>query len=167
MTSALPSPSTSTAYMSAQGSLIRPGWNFHAVLPSALVGCSYQPPATMTSSRPSPLRSPTPRPWSKWNVPGQRVLPTAGPLIGCSSQVLVGSLPGVKYDRRFSLSFLPFTCQPMTSTRLPVLNRSTYCGVSLQAECQISCFFQCPALPLGFWYQWHGRPGKPMTMTSG
>src|SRR5262249_10893455 len=69
-TSGTPSPSTSKAYMSAQGSPMRAGWNFHGVLPSGFSGCSHQPPVQITSSRPSPLTSPPPRPWSNWFVPG-------------------------------------------------------------------------------------------------
>src|SRR5260370_29987525 len=55
----------------------------------------------------------------------------------------------------------------MMRTRLPVLNRSTYCGVSLQALCQISCSFQSSSLPFGFSYQYIVLPGNGTTIKSG
>src|SRR6516225_2363503 len=89
-----------------------------------------------------------------------------GSLIGCITQSLVGSLPGANQAICPSFS-LPLGCEPIISTRLPVPNRSTYWGVSLQALCQITCSFQCPGLPLGCSYQWQGSPGNPMTIRSG
>ncbi len=76
-----------------------------------------------------------------------------GSLIGCISHSAYGSLGfGVKYAIVPSLasSRAPFGWVPMTSTFLPVPSRSAYCGVSLQALCQMGCFFQWPDPPMGF-----------------
>src|SRR5262245_29502700 len=180
--SALPSPSKSYAYMSAQAgpslSWPRAGWYVHGASVT-FAGCSHQPAVQITSSRPSPLTSPTPRPCENFCVPGISLpvpgtgLPsfiigaTLGSLIGCMVHGLVGSWPGSNHAICPSLP-LPLGCQPMTMTRLPLPNRSTYCGVSLQALCQISCFFQSPSplLP-GFSYHANGSPGKSITITSG
>ena len=56
--------------MCAAGSPRRAGWNDHGILadrPSA--GCCHQPSVQMTSSRPSRLMSPAPRPWENRRVP--------------------------------------------------------------------------------------------------
>src|SRR5262249_50888157 len=140
--------------MSAQASPRLAAWNVHG-LPSSLAGCSHQPPVQITSSLPSPLTSPTPRPCEYRNVPGTGLPGGLGSLIGCISQVCVGSLPGANQAIWPSLPsiFLPLGWNPITRTRLPVLNRSTYCEVSLQALCQMTCCFQCPSFPFGFSYQ--------------
>ncbi len=81
--------------------------------------------------------------------------------MGCISHGWVGSAPGPNQ------AITPPGWVPMTSTRLPVPNRSAYCGVSLQALLAMTCGFQCSSLPAGFSYQWQGAPGKPMTTRSG
>src|SRR5437879_1884335 len=141
--------------MSAQASPSLAGWNGHgpvAFAPSA--GCSHQPPVQITSSRPSPLTSPTPRPCENCIVPGIGFPGANASLMGCLVHGWVGSAPGANHDICPSLPpGFSLGCQPMTSTRSPEPNKSTYCGVSLQALCQISCSVQRPAPPLGFSYQ--------------
>src|SRR5689334_24126566 len=66
--------------------------HFHG-LSSTFVGCSHQPLGQRTSSLPSPLISPTPRPCANLNVPGIGLPGALGSLIGCISHVWVGSLP--------------------------------------------------------------------------
>ncbi len=83
--------------MSAHAAPRFAGWNFHGVLPSGFSGCSHQPPVQITSFRPSPLMSPTPRPWLNFRVPGISLPGVLGSLIGCMIHSAVGSFgSGVK-----------------------------------------------------------------------
>ena len=56
-------------------------------------GCSHQPPVQITSSRPSPFKSPTPRPCENRNVPGMTFPGLLGSLIACISQGSCGVAP--------------------------------------------------------------------------
>src|SRR5207244_12148873 len=114
--------------------------------------CAHHPPVQIPSSRPSPLSSPVPRPCENLRVPGTSLPGSLGTLIGCISHSCVGSGPG-RNQAICPWSSLPGGCQPMTRTRRPLPNRSTYCGVSLQALGQITCSFLCPVWPVVFWYQ--------------
>src|SRR5262249_23627157 len=95
MIAGFPEPSRSYACMSAHASPRSAWWKVHGPVASApAVGCSHQPPVQMTSSRPSPFTSPTPRPCENRCVPGTSWPGRLASLIGCISQSCVGSLPG-------------------------------------------------------------------------
>ena len=120
-----------------------------------LAGCSHQPFAIRKSARPSPLTSPTPRPWvyrcqssfSEQAVNGQRSVP-------------LGSLGPAKPS-------IPLVWKQSSSRSSPLISAKV--GDSLSTVGKASCRCQpaaCRTLSPGFLNQATSLPGQTLTNTS-
>ena len=148
MTSFNPSPLTSYAYIWAPPRPNATGWCFHSGSPASEAGCSHQPSFSRRSNRPSPLTSPTPRPWVKrwYFLSGES---------GCQVNGAVGFLgSGDAYPYR------PLLEQTISGRPSPVM--STQRGDSLSVTSSATWRFQWAVTPLpGFSNHQEFSPGKP------